>query len=81
MSCISVQADKDFVDTLAHIRSGMCSLEKVQDLEAQCSCSLDMSDGILPTVVRRSEAGQAMQPGLLLGTRLIQAWTVPYCLS
>ena len=46
-----VQADKDFIDTLAHIRSGKCGVEQLQDLEARCSSSLDMSDGILPTVV------------------------------
>ena len=67
-----VQADKGFVDSLAHIRSGKCSLEQLRDLEAQCSSSLDMSDGILPTVVCRSEAGQAMWHEYLPETCLTQ---------
>ena len=62
-----MQADKDFIDTLAHIRSGKCSVDQLQDLEAQCSSSLDISDGILPTVVSHSEPGQAIQQRLLPG--------------
>lgn len=46
-----VQADIDFVDTLAKIRTGSCSTGDLQSLEAACSRPLDLSDGILPTVV------------------------------
>ena len=69
-----VQADKGFVDTLAHIRSGKCGLKQLRDLEAQCSSSLDMSDGILPTVVCPSEAGQAMRL-YLSRVYLTRPWT------
>ena len=41
----------DFVDTLAKIRTGSCSTGDLQSLEAACSRPLDLSDGILPTVV------------------------------
>ena len=68
-SCHSlVQADTDFIDALAHIRSGKCGVDQLQDLEAQCSSSLDISDGILPTVVCHSEPEEATRheslPGL-----------------
>lgn len=47
-----LQADRNFVDALARIRSGSCSPSNLQDLTSQCSGPLDLSDGILPTVVR-----------------------------
>ena len=70
-----MQADKDFIDTLAHIRSGKCSMDQLQDLETQCSSSLDMSDGILPTVVRPSEPGQALWHTFLPGMCVVQSFT------
>ncbi|KAK9823557.1 hypothetical protein WJX72_003730 [[Myrmecia] bisecta] len=43
------QADSEFVDILAAIRSGACSKAVLADLQRRCSRELDTSDGILPT--------------------------------
>ena len=47
-----MQADRDFIDILARMRSGACTPQDLQELEASCSRPLDLSDGILPTMVR-----------------------------
>ena len=48
-----MQADREFVEMLASIRSGRCSPqgEVVQQLQGRCGQALDTSDGILPTKV------------------------------
>ncbi|CAL5220858.1 g2943 [Coccomyxa viridis] len=45
------QADRDFIDILARMRSGACTSQDLRELEAGCSRSLDLSDGILPTML------------------------------
>ena len=49
----ATQADRDFIDILARMRTGACSSVDLRELEARCSRCLDLSDGILPTMVRR----------------------------
>ncbi len=46
-----MQADRDFIDILARMRSGACTSQDLRELETSCSRSLDLSDGILPTMV------------------------------
>jgi len=46
-----MQADREFIDILGRMRSGACSSQDLQELEAQCSRPLNLSDGIHPTVV------------------------------
>lgn len=48
----AMQADKDFIDILARMRSGASTTKDLQELEASCNRPLDLSDGILPTMVR-----------------------------
>ncbi len=47
------QADEEFVDMLASIRSGRCNPQGsvVEQLQGRCGQALDTSDGILPTKV------------------------------
>ena len=51
----TLQADSEFVDMLAVVRSGSCATAGgsavVKQLVARCSRPLDTSDGILPTNV------------------------------
>ena len=46
-----MQADRGFTDILARVRSGACTAEDLRELGATCSRPLDLSDGILPTMV------------------------------
>lgn len=45
------QADMEFVDILASVRNGSCSMASVRTLQQRCGDALDISDGILPTKV------------------------------
>ena len=69
----AAQADRDFIDILARMRSGACSSEDLRELEARCSGSLDLSDGILPTMVRRCTPAVLQNLGHLIGP-------IPMCL-
>ena len=48
---VLLQADMEFVDILASVRTGSCSMATVRALQQRCSSALDVSDGILPTKV------------------------------
>ena len=45
------QADNDFVDLLAAVRSGSCSAEMLGQLQDRCGAAVDLAEGILCTKV------------------------------
>lgn len=53
---LAAQADRDFVDILAAVRSGSASLDTLNSLRERCSRPLQLDDGILPTMVANHEA-------------------------
>jgi len=41
----------EFVNILASVRNGSCSMASIRTLQQRCGDALDVSDGILPTKV------------------------------
>lgn len=69
------QADREFVEMLASIRSGRCSPQGnvVQQLQGRCGQALDTSDGILPTKLYTHREDVDLVNGQLLAALPAQA--------